>query len=175
MLLAGHGHPQNLSENKSYYTDVLCAHLGLVSACTKSKLRKAVWRKTLKTIQPSTLNFIFLPFEVGITSSYSRLWLKLFVTGFIFRVSSEIHVVLPDPIHAIDQAVYARRSAIWVGVKTQPEPSFQISVTCLWPPLQQWASAKLCGVGQRAPPIFGRAAIALGIGPHSSYRCRLEG
>ena len=27
---------------------------------------------------------------------------------------------------------------------------------------------KLCGVEQRAPPIFGRVAIALGIGPHSS-------
>jgi len=34
---------------------------------------------------------------------------------------------------------------------------------------QQWASAKLCGVEQRAPPIFGRVAITLGIGPHSSY------
>jgi len=31
-----------------------------------------------------------------------------------------------------------------------------------------WASAKLCGVEQRTPPIFGRAAITLGIGPHSS-------
>ena len=30
-----------------------------------------------------------------------------------------------------------------------------------------WASAKLCGVEQRAPPIFGRADITLGIGPHS--------
>jgi len=30
-----------------------------------------------------------------------------------------------------------------------------------------WASAKLCGVEQRvAPPIFGRVAITLGIGPH---------
>ena len=29
-------------------------------------------------------------------------------------------------------------------------------------------SAKLCGVEQRAPPIFGRVAITLGIGPHSS-------
>jgi len=28
------------------------------------------------------------------------------------------------------------------------------------------ASAKLCGVEQTAPPIFGRAAITLGIGPH---------
>jgi len=28
------------------------------------------------------------------------------------------------------------------------------------------ASAKLCGVQQRAPPLFGRAAITLGIGPH---------
>jgi len=26
--------------------------------------------------------------------------------------------------------------------------------------------AKLCGVEQRAPPIFGRAVIMLGIGPH---------
>jgi len=31
---------------------------------------------------------------------------------------------------------------------------------------QYWASAKFCGVEQRAPPIFGRAAITLGIGPH---------
>jgi len=29
--------------------------------------------------------------------------------------------------------------------------------------------SKLCGVEQRAPPIFVRAAITLGIGPHSSY------
>ena len=28
-------------------------------------------------------------------------------------------------------------------------------------------SAKLCGVEQRAPPILDRAAITLGIGPHS--------
>jgi len=38
--------------------------------------------------------------------------------------------------------------------------------------LQYWASAKLCGVEQRAPPIFGRAAITLdigGVGPHCSY------
>jgi len=32
--------------------------------------------------------------------------------------------------------------------------------------LQYRASAKLYGVEQRAPPIFGRAAITLGIGPH---------
>ena len=28
--------------------------------------------------------------------------------------------------------------------------------------LQQWASAKLCGVEQLAPPIFGRATIDVG-------------
>jgi len=35
---------------------------------------------------------------------------------------------------------------------------------------------KLCGVEQRAPPMFGRATITLGIGPHSSisvlFTCR---
>jgi len=30
-------------------------------------------------------------------------------------------------------------------------------------------SAKLCGVEQKAPPTFGRAAITLGIGPLSSF------
>jgi len=34
--------------------------------------------------------------------------------------------------------------------------------------LQYWVSAKLCGVEQRSPAIFGTAAITLGIGPHSS-------
>ena len=28
-----------------------------------------------------------------------------------------------------------------------------------------------CGVEQRAPPVFGRAAVTLGIGPHSSLFC----
>ena len=40
---------------------------------------------------------------------------------------------------------------------------------CYCTALQYWASAKLCGVEQRAPPIFGRAAITLGIGPHSTW------
>jgi len=31
-----------------------------------------------------------------------------------------------------------------------------------------------CGVQQRAPPTFGRAAIALGIGPHSSFVYRIQ-
>jgi len=41
------------------------------------------------------------------------------------------------------------------------------SVTAQHPLL--WASVKLCGVEQRAAPMFGRATIRLGIGPHSSY------
>jgi len=36
---------------------------------------------------------------------------------------------------------------------------------CYCTVLQQWASAKLCGVEQTTPPIYSRAAI---IGPHSS-------
>ena len=35
--------------------------------------------------------------------------------------------------------------------------------------LESWSSAKLCGVQQRASPIFGRATITLGIGSHSSF------
>jgi len=35
--------------------------------------------------------------------------------------------------------------------------------------LEQLASARLCGVEQRAPPIFSSAAITLGIGLHCSF------
>ena len=38
---------------------------------------------------------------------------------------------------------------------------FRVLAALLHGILQQWASAKLCGVEQRAPPIFGRAAITL--------------
>jgi len=33
----------------------------------------------------------------------------------------------------------------------------------------EWSSAKLCGVEQKAPPMFSSATITLGTGPHSSY------
>jgi len=46
---------------------------------------------------------------------------------------------------------------------------FRILAALYCTALQYWASAKLCGIEQRAPPIFGRAAITLGIGPHSSF------
>jgi len=36
-------------------------------------------------------------------------------------------------------------------------------------PVLYWASAKLFGVEQRAPPIFDRAAITLGIGPWPTF------
>ena len=36
--------------------------------------------------------------------------------------------------------------------------------------VEQWLRAKVCGVEHRAPPIFGRATITLGTGPHSSFR-----
>jgi len=43
---------------------------------------------------------------------------------------------------------------------------FRILAALLHGTLVVGALAKLCGVEQRAPPIFGRAAITLGIGPH---------
>jgi len=42
------------------------------------------------------------------------------------------------------------------------------SVNIYYTTVEQWARAKLCGVEQRAPPIFGRATITFDIGPHFS-------
>jgi len=46
---------------------------------------------------------------------------------------------------------------------------FHVLTALLHGTLVLGASAKFYGVEQRAPPVFGRAAIALGIGPHSSF------
>ena len=43
---------------------------------------------------------------------------------------------------------------------------FRVLVALLHGTLVVGVSRKLCGVEQRTPPIFGRAAITLGIGPH---------
>ena len=46
--------------------------------------------------------------------------------------------------------------------------SFALLLAAYCTALEQWALAKLCGVEHKAPPIFGRATITLGIGRHSS-------
>ena len=43
------------------------------------------------------------------------------------------------------------------------------SITAQHSSTRHQRSAKLCGVEQRAPPMFSRATITLGIGPHSSW------
>ena len=50
----------------------------------------------------------------------------------------------------------------------RPRLAFSGFGSCTAMALEQWSSAKLCGVQQRAPSIFSRAAITLSIGPHSS-------
>jgi len=52
---------------------------------------------------------------------------------------------------------------------------FRILTALLYSTLAvDWASAKVCGVEQRAPPIFDIAVITLDIGPHSSVPCDLS-
>jgi len=55
----------------------------------------------------------------------------------------------------------------WLGAPLRISTGFA-SWQCYCKVLQHWASAKHCGIEQRAPPIFGKATITLGIGPHSS-------
>ena len=45
---------------------------------------------------------------------------------------------------------------------------FRVLATLLYGTPILGISHTICGVEQRAPPVFGRAAITLGIGPHSS-------
>jgi len=46
---------------------------------------------------------------------------------------------------------------------------FRVLAALLHGTLVVGVSQFFCGVEHKAPPIFGRAAIMLGIGPHSSF------
>ena len=64
----------------------------------------------------------------------------------------------------------AGQSVRWVELTTGwiHGESKSCVLTALLHGIYLWASAKLCGAEQRAPPVFGRATMRLGIGPHSS-------
>jgi len=64
------------------------------------------------------------------------------------------------------------RNGILPGVKSSLRPpSLALSYWQRYcTSLEKWARAKLCGIEHRAPPIFGRATITLGLNPHSSWR-----
>jgi len=88
------------------------------------------------------------------------------------QVNQTLHYVWPSPgLVPYHFRGLLRPNAILSGAKFTLCPSLAFSyidgVTA-----QHSSSGRQpnCGVQQRAPPIFGRAAITLGIGPHSSYR-----
>jgi len=87
-----------------------------------------------------------------------------------------LHDVWPSPVRLHYIYIYfwrmLPRNGILPGAKfSLRPPSLALSYWQRYcTALEQWARAKLCGVEHRAPPIFGRATITLGIGPHSSYK-----
>jgi len=90
------------------------------------------------------------------------------------KANQTSHIVWPLA-GLVDHIIHIRRlllrNGILPGAKfTLRPPSLALSY---WEryctAVEQWARTKLCGVEHRAPPIFGRAIITLGIGPHSSW------
>ena len=104
-----------------------------------------------------------------------------------------IHILLQDVCRRIFNCIVIPTKWIYFSIHLEtvsrvetetPRPRLHPCKSCIllyWQhyctALDQWASAKLCGVvhkngitelSQRAPPIFGWTAITLGISPHSS-------
>ena len=91
-------------------------------------------------------------------------------------------------LHFLDQE-YLHFGGLVSPNRILPGAKFTLCQSCVllqywqhyWMALEQWASAEFCGVVQGrelgnfcssfAPPICSRAAIALGIVPHSSLIC----
>jgi len=129
------------------------------------------------------VNFGLLTAEIG-----WRVWVtianfngfRVFASLLHRRRSAEVnhtlHDVWPSPglvhyIYILDRGLLPLtdfcqvKNSLCIQVLRSPGLYWQRYCTAL----EQWASAELCGVRQRAPPIFGRAAITLGIGSHSSF------
>jgi len=85
-------------------------------------------------------------------------------------------LVSPGLVHYIYIWGLVPANGILLGAKFAFRPSLAFSyfgsVTARH--TEQLASGKLCSVEQRAPPIFGRTAITLEIGPHSILSCNVN-
>jgi len=89
------------------------------------------------------------------------------------QANQTLHNVSPLPVLVDYVYIFRRlllRNGILPGAKfTLRPPSLALSYSQRYcTAVEQWPRAKLCGVEHRAPPIFCRATIRLGIGPHSS-------
>ena len=90
------------------------------------------------------------------------------------KANQTLHSVWPLPGLVEYMYIHFRRlllrNRILPGAKfTLRPPSLALSYwQCYCTAVEQWARDKLCDVEHRAPPIFGRATITFGIGPHSS-------
>jgi len=84
---------------------------------------------------------------------------------------TKLHDVWPSPglVHYIHFRGFLPRNGILPGAKFTLRPSLVLSyVGSVTARHSSSGRQPNCGVQQRAPPIFGMAAMTLGIGPHSS-------
>ena len=94
------------------------------------------------------------------------------------EANQTLHGVWPSPGLVHDIYISGVRAPLRNFARCKIHFAFKFCALVFWQrycvALQQQASAKFCGVEHRAPPIFGRATITLGIGPHSSYTLCLK-
>jgi len=121
----------------------------LHAACWKYRTQK-LSKKSPSGRHPTTLSAISLQLRHILTI------VKKLLSSNIFSIC---------PYNMVNFGILMAEIVSLVGAPLQISTRFA-SWQCYCTASQYWASAKLCGVEQRAPPIFGRAAITLGIGPH---------
>ena len=127
-------------------------------------LHAARWQyRTQKVVKksPSVYHHTSLSGYIFATKAHIDNWKKRFKQQYLLHMFPQYRELRPTA--EIDPVVWGT-TANFNGLA-----SWQRYCTAR----QYWTSAKLCGVDQRAPPIFGRATIMLGICPHSSLICVL--
>jgi len=155
--------------------------LQLRHVSTIEKYLKYLLNSNLPTCAHNMVNFGPLAAEIG-----SLVWgtpanfngFRVLASLLLRRRSTEANQTLHDvwPSPGLVYYIYTFGGSCPVTEFCQVKFHFASSKSCsllYWlrycTALEQWTSAKLCGVEQRVPPIFGRVAITLGFGPHSSF------
>jgi len=124
------------------------------------KMRDAKYRQKFAICAPS-YNFVGL-YRSNL-GTYRQSRKKLVKQQYLLQMSSQYGVLRP--------------TSGWDRFSSLGHPSIFQWVLHLGSITARYSNSRRqpnCGVEQRAPPVFSRVAITLGIGPHSSFDCVLS-
>jgi len=184
--LAGNAGRKKIAKKSpsGHHRTTLSGYVFATKACIDNRKKIFITSNTSSTCPHNTVNFGLLAAEIvslvwstpANFNAFRILASLLMQRRRLTEANQTLHNVWPLPL--VDY-IYIFGGCCSVTEFCQVQNSLRPASLALsyWQrycsAVEQWTLAKLCGVEHRAPPIFGRASITLGSGPHSSYGRRM--